>query len=97
MTRRWTRDHGRDELYDKFVVAKRKDIRILTGAGCVVPNDKRIGADGEFVFVLRPETDFAAWLALVVYAGAMRTGGYPNLAREIDAQCDRIAKENGRS
>lgn len=100
--RRWTDKHGADELYDKFVVAKTKDcIPVETYDGIVarpgdyiIPAESRIGEeDDEFIFTLRPETDFAAWTALLVYAGTVRDR-YPNLAAAIEEHCDRIKAEN---
>lgn len=75
--RRWTGEHGKDGLRDKFAVYK--------GA-------RLIGQDGEFVFVLRPETDREAWMALDSYAGHVRQRA-PQLATDIRARLADIQKE----
>jgi hypothetical protein len=63
-------DHGPDELYDKFRVYKASSGRELTGRG-------------EFIFVLRPETnDHAARAALYAYADACKYA-YPDLSKQI--------------
>lgn len=73
----WTDEHGPDRLYHKFNVYK--------------PSGERI--EGEFVFVLRPETDEAAVVALTAYVVAVR-GRSPRLADQLNEQIDRIVREN---
>lgn len=58
------------------------------------PVGARVGADGEFIFVLRPETDVCAVDALTTYAQRVRRRD-PKLADEIMDQLVRIVKENG--
>jgi predicted Zn-ribbon and HTH transcriptional regulator len=87
-------EHGPDELYEKFHVYKAAD------EVCDDPNPynsmakypfaRRIGADGEFLFVLRPETnDKAAQMALAEYARCCE-GSYPGLAASIVRELTRI-------
>lgn len=71
----WTENHGADELYDKFRV-----IRVRTGEEIT----------GEFVFVLRPETDAVACVALATYAQAVEWRS-PNLAAQIRARLEAIS------
>lgn len=92
--RRWTEEHGEDGLRDKFSVYKTKDITPsgkYPDLGTVVFED-RIGADGEFIFVLRPETDCAAWGALADYAKRVRSRA-PKLASDIERELLRIHSE----
>lgn len=77
----WVSGHGPDELYAKFEV-----IRVKTG--------ESIGED-EFVFVLRPERDEAAWVALRSYAWAVH-GRSPKLSAAITERLNAIARVNGR-
>lgn len=73
-------EHGPDKLYDKFRVFRTKTGEELTGRG-------------EFIFVLRPETnDRAATEALMAYARACETN-YPQLAKDIIDQLTRIEVE----
>lgn len=65
----WTHDHGPDELYDKYTVMSNRSREVITGTN-------------EFIFVLRPEFDEAACLALFAYAGAVEERS-PNLAKEV--------------
>lgn len=78
-------EHGPDELYEKFHVYK-SNTRCDKANGDpynAYDERNRIGADGEFVFVLRPETnDLAAMMALRSYA-AMCSFTYPELSRQI--------------
>lgn len=62
---KWREYHGPDELYNKFEVIQVK-------SGTPLPNE-------EFVFVLRPERDRAAALALMDYADYVEYRS-PNLA-----------------
>lgn len=84
----WTDDHGGDGLRPKFRVYKPRD-GVRLAQATAVPNESHIGEDGEFIFVLRPESDLAAWLALRVYAREVRLRS-PQLADDIDGQLDRI-------
>lgn len=64
-------EHGPDELYDKFKVYRAKTGKELTGRG-------------EFIFVLRPETnDDAAVAALHEYARVCKDT-YPSLSTAIE-------------
>jgi hypothetical protein len=76
---RWNEDHGPDGLYDKFEVRPRRH------------PERTLGADGEFVFVLRPERDRAAWVALREYAHEVEYRS-PNLARQLREHVDRIER-----
>lgn len=72
-----TGEHGPDRLYDKFRVFRAKTGEELTGRG-------------EFIFVLRPETnDMAAVAALSCYAAACE-GTYPQLVQDILAELRRF-------
>jgi hypothetical protein len=85
--RRWTKDHGADGLRLKFHVYKARDRS--SSYPDVHPTESRIGWDGEFVFVLRPETDEAAWDTLFDYANYVRHRA-PQLYDDIMAQLSRI-------
>lgn len=76
---RWVEDHGPDGLYPKFTVTQNS-----TG--------QKINQDTEFVFVLRPERDYAAFEALHKYADAVEYRA-PNLAGQIRAKLGRIAND----
>lgn len=91
----WTDDHGEDGLRRKFDVYKPRDGRCYTrGSGRTsYPDDKRIGADGEFIFVLRPETDEAAFFAMSEYAHEVEHRA-PQLAKDIWVELRRIRGEN---
>lgn len=94
MTRRWTNDHGADGVRRKFDVYK--PAHALMGYGpdmAAYLQSDRIGADGEFVVVLRPETDLAAWLALREYAHEVGACA-PQFARDIIAKLDEIEAHN---
>ncbi len=86
----WSEDHGADGLRGKFSVYK-------TANGCQAPDSnvvsydarERIGADDEFIFVLRPESDEAAWQALNLYAQVAQRRA-PKLAYDIRTQLTRI-------
>lgn len=70
-------DHGPDQRYNKFRVEK-------VSSGYVLDYER------EFYFVLRPETaDGAAIAALQAYADECEAV-YPQLARDIWEQVDRI-------
>lgn len=94
MKRRWTNDHGPDGLRDKFSVYKSRE-RLLGPRQAVdmYSATARIGADGEFVLVLRPETDIAAWLALREYAHLVQFRA-PQLTQDIRRELARIDDEN---
>ncbi len=77
--RRWTEEHGPDELYDKFKVIRKRTGEALDPE--------------EFVFVLRPETDICACNALRIYAATVETRS-PNLARQINERLDEINRLN---
>lgn len=79
-------EHGPDELYEKFHVYKAKSE--VQGDEVLNAYDKsdRLGNDGEFIFVLRPETnDKAAIEALLTYARVCEAS-YPELSRQIVEQ-----------
>lgn len=87
--------HGPDKLYEKFHVYKAKEAREQhlsshNPVEMVYDSRTRLGADGEFVFVLRPETnDKAAQLALAEYARCCE-GSYPELSQGIVRELTRI-------
>lgn len=95
---RWTTAYSADGLRDKFSVYKTAHAKV-TGVtdifdefcptGHFYAARDRVGADGEFVFVLRPETDKAAWEALNIYASAVRHSA-PKLGDDINAHLRRI-------
>lgn len=91
--RKWTDDHGDDGLRNKFVVYKPRDATTLAQAD-VIQHDKKLGADGEFIFVLRPETDRVAVLALTYYVEYI-AASLPKLADEIMTELERIETNNG--
>ncbi len=96
MPRYWTNEHGEDGLRDKFSVYKTKDgERLYRGAYTAFSPGDRIGADGEFVFVLRPETDLEAWTALWDYAAAVEFRA-PQLTRDIQGRLSEIAVHNAK-
>ncbi len=84
--RQWTDNHGEDGLRAKFAVYKPKDrlMALLNPAADIHSylGAHEIGADGEFVFVMRPETDEAAYYALLQYADACEYRA-PKLAADI--------------
>lgn len=84
-------EHGPDELYDKFHVYKAKHVtKDPTYLVNQYPKVSRLGADGEFIFVLRPETnDKAAQNALAEYARSCE-GSYPELSASIVRELTRI-------
>lgn len=88
-------EHGPDELYEKFHVYKPSaQVRAVAhGDGTEVAGylqGERLGADGEFLFVLRPETnDKAAQMALAEYARCCE-GSYPGLSAAIVRELTRI-------
>lgn len=102
--KQWTDKHGEDGLRAKFIIFKPRDELAPTGSRyereslsaepSIVMFDKTdaVGADGEFVFVLRPETDFAAYSALWDYADATAHRA-PKLAADIREQLERIRGE----
>lgn len=93
--RRWTDDHGAPGLRDKFSLYKTKT-RVPHDDDDVTDlywSHERIGADGEFIFVLRPETDRAAASALLAYAIQV-TRRDPQLADEIRAKVRAITETN---
>jgi hypothetical protein len=73
-------EHGPDQLYSKFSIMKNSTGKIL---------DPGV----EFFFVLRPETnDKAALAALRTYAEHCAVP-YPQLAKEIIEQVERIERD----
>jgi hypothetical protein len=94
----WNDEHGPDRLYDKFTVVPTKHVwhgDPLTEEK-VFDSQSRLGEDGEFVFVLRPERDLAAWIALMAYARSVEHRA-PNLAEQIETKLIEIqARENAR-
>lgn len=95
--RHWTDEHGEDGLRRKFDVYKHRDRWAndeITYRNMYYEDD-RIGADGEFVFVLRPETDREAWLALRKYAIGVRHRA-PQLGIDIGAELLRISLDQHR-
>lgn len=94
----WTTDHGEPGLRRKFDVYKPRDGFTVDLHGCpdsatAYHKQDRLGADGEFVFVLRPETDAAACAALRTYAAAV-SGRDTKLSAEIRAELARIYAAN---
>jgi len=89
----WIDEHGADGLRAKFAVYKTADRIQWDALGESYRDEfassKRIGEDGEFVFVLRPESDHGAWVALGVYAHQVEARS-PQLAAGIRAQLQRI-------
>jgi hypothetical protein len=90
--KRWTVEHGEDGLRPKFAVYKRADrfdpdgvraVRRIDGPVDAFTRRARIGEGGEFVFVLRPHSDEAAWTALLRYAELVRARA-PRLAADIE-------------
>lgn len=74
-------DHGPDKRYNKFKVIKNS-------------NGYELDYEREFYFVLRPETnDEAAIHALIAYAWSCKDA-YPQLARDIMEQVERIARDD---
>jgi Fe-S cluster assembly scaffold protein SufB len=95
----WTKEHGRDELYDKYAVVKTEH---LTKSQDHVLQDirefdayDRIGGpeDDELVFVLRPEYDEAACTALLHYAAAIQYD-YPTMAAQLRERVEKIITTN---
>ena len=96
--------HGPDEYYDKFFVAKPKDVDhrelVTTEHGVtnawVFADETRLNGPGrEFIFVLRPEAgDLAAREALRVYADLVEDT-YPGLAQDIRDHMDEIDSRLG--
>lgn len=82
--------HGPDKLYDKFHVYKSKSEVQADEQLNAYDKSDRLGHDGEFIFVLRPESnDPAAIAALLEYARACE-GSYPELSRQIVRELTRI-------
>lgn len=91
---RWTDDHGVDGLRDKFRVYHAGHVE---GSGLhpgydMFASHTRIGATGEFVFVLRPESDEAAYHALRDYVSLVAWRA-PQLSEDIARELDRIVGE----
>lgn len=93
-----------DGLYRKFDIYKPRDGRTIApiavedqrgSAQTYVsyPSADRIGANGEFVFVLRPETDDEAWRALDMYANEVHRRA-PRLALDIRERLAAIKRTN---
>jgi hypothetical protein len=91
---RWNEDHGDDGLRRKFDVYKHKDALVRGQANIMYPTDALLGTDGEFIFVLRPETDYEAVCALLMYSLLVK-GRAPQLAADINTELDRIMEANG--
>lgn len=105
--RKWTDEHGEDGLRRKFDVYKPKDevsdfvYASYRGGNAEIDDaaiyykQDRLGADGEFIFVLRPETDETAWWALMLYANQSDVQSRsPQLAEDIRRELRRIRDEN---
>lgn len=56
------------------------------------PDDERLGTDGEFIFVLRPEYDWEAFIALRAYAQLVRQRS-PHLADQLDERLNAITEQ----
>lgn len=56
----------------------------------------RIGADGEFIFVLRPESDQIAWYLMCLYAERVAYRA-PKLADDIKRELHKIRLKNERN
>jgi hypothetical protein len=92
--RKWTEDHGAPGLRRKFDVYKPAGAYDTPNPELVAyTRSARLGADGEFVFVLRPETDACAWLALREYAHEVVQRD-PELARDIKRELARVREAN---
>jgi hypothetical protein len=86
--------HGPDKLYNKFTVVKSKNVyKEQVGGHKVFHEDDELTNNGEFIVVLRPETnDKAALAALELYSRAIETT-YPNFAMQIRDELKRIERE----
>lgn len=93
-------EHGPDELYDKFHVYKTKSLIVteeydkgqVNGDLNAFDKNDRLGNNGEFIFVLRPETnDKAAQEALETYA-RMCEFSYPELSAQIVSRLTQLRK-----
>ncbi len=93
---RWTHDHGADGLRSRFAVYKKADRTAhachVYGGTDLLPTRARVGEDGEFVFVMRPHSDEAAWTALLRYAELVRARA-PQLAADIEERLQAIYVE----
>lgn len=78
--RQWVVDHGPDELYNKFRVWSNRKQRWID--------------EDEFIFVLRPETDKHAVVALKTYAQSSNND-YPMRAMQIREKLLEIEERNG--
>lgn len=90
----WTDEHGEDGLREKFSVYKTCDRDYIKagfgiGEAHLYAADALVGATGEFMFVLRPESDEAAWISVNCYADCVEHRS-PKLAEDIRAQVRRI-------
>ncbi len=87
---KWTDEHGEDGLREKFAVYKCDD-RLSEPSDTIdmYVKEDRIGVTGEFTFVLRPESDHAAWVAMNCYADCVEHRA-PKLAEDIRTQLRRI-------
>lgn len=96
-------EHGPDELYEKFHVYKAKhELNQLIPLDEMSPSQRdkmvyresdRLGHDGEFIFVLRPETyDMAAQAALLEYDRCCEHA-YPQLSAQITRRVREIQQE----
>lgn len=84
---RWTDDHGNAPLGSKFHVYCAGDQHVTPAGNSIYDPEKRLGATGEFVFVLRPESDKEAYRALRDYAHYVRDRA-PQLSRDIGRALD---------
>lgn len=91
-------EHGPDELYDKFMVYKTKNVLPYGPTVEDRPDLNMFRASDElthkeFVFVLRPEADDSAAVeALFVYADFCEAT-YPGLARDIRKKLQTLGLE----
>ncbi len=94
--KQWSDDHGADGLRDKFAVYKASDREPYPSSHAdeYHPGDRvgGPGPDDEFVMVLRPSSDAAAWSALLHYARAVK-GRSPQLAADIRERLHAIMGE----
>lgn len=88
-------EHGPDVLYDKFLVAKMKNVYGDGDELIVLEQDRINPPGGEFVFVLRPETDDQAAIAALWTYAVVCEATYPGLALDIREQLTRIVGDEG--
>jgi hypothetical protein len=88
-------EHGPDKVYDKFTVVKSKHVEREEGEDpeAWFPIEKELTNKGEFIFVLRPETnDKAAIAALKEYAYICGPV-YPELSQQILDKVEEIEQK----